>query len=147
MSARSRLVRWCKFNLVGALGMAIQLSTLALLNSAWKRHYLLTSAAAVELAVIHNFVWHIHFTWKDRRGDTRWPVQLLRFHLSNGLASLAGNLLLMRLFVHQLHLPVLPANAITVACCSVVNFTLSDRWTFQRRSRSRANPCSVAQVS
>lgn len=124
------LLRWLKFNLVGAMGMVLQLSTLALLNHLTPRHYLIASAAAVEFAVLHNFVWHIHYTWSDRRHNSSLPAQLLRFHLSNGLVSLLGNLALMRFLVHTAHRPVLVANMIAILCCSIANFTLSNNWAF-----------------
>ena len=134
------LIRWAKFNLVGLLGMAVQLATLALLNRLFHRHYLLATAAALELTLLHNFAWHLHYTWRDRRGSTPWPQQLLRFHLSNGLVSLAGNLLLMRLLVYRAHLPVLAANAAAIACCSLANFLLSHRWAFAATAVQRRRP-------
>jgi len=124
------LLRWLKFNLVGAMGMVLQLATLALLNHLAPGHYLIASAAAVELAILHNFVWHIHYTWSDRRHHSTMLSQLLRFHLSNGLVSLLGNLALMHFLVHTAHRPVLVANMIAILCCSIANFTLSNNWAF-----------------
>ena len=123
-------LRWCKFNLVGGLGMVVQLAALAVLNRWWQGHYLYASAAAIELTLLHNFVWHLHYTWLDRRDRSTVPGQLIRFHLSNGLVSIAGNLALMRLLVGEARLPVLPANAIAILTCSIVNFFMGDRWVF-----------------
>ncbi len=67
----SSFTRWWKFNLVGAMGMAVQLAALALFARMVPGHYLVASAGAVELAVLHNFVWHVHYTWRDRRDDSR----------------------------------------------------------------------------
>jgi putative flippase GtrA len=129
MNIPAAFTRWIKFNLVGALGMAVQLGALALLHHCAPTHYLLASAAAVELAVLLNFVGHIHYTWRDRR--VRSPLRpLLRFHLSNGLVSLISNVLLMRVLVGQAHVPVLAANGLAILCCSLVNFSLSDTWAF-----------------
>ena len=58
----STLVRFGRFNLVGAMGMAVQLATLELLDWRWPRHYLLATAAALELTLAHNFIWHLHYT-------------------------------------------------------------------------------------
>jgi putative flippase GtrA len=58
--------RWLRFNLVGLAGMLVQLVTLAGLNHIVRGHYLLLSAIAVETAILHNFVAHIHYTWRDR---------------------------------------------------------------------------------
>jgi putative flippase GtrA len=123
-------IRWCKFNLVGAIGMAVQLGTLALLTRAAPSHYLAASAVAVELAILHNFIWHLHYTWRDRREGSPVLTQLLRFHLSNGLVSILGNLILMGLLVHEAHLPILAANIIAIVCCSIINFTLGNTWAF-----------------
>ena len=118
------LVRWCKFNLVGAVGVAVQLGALAILNRLWAGHYLWATAAAIEITVLHNFVWHLHYTWRDRRGRRGVLGQCARFHLSNGMVSLLGNLVLMRVLVEGAHIPVLVANGAAILCCSVVNFAL-----------------------
>ena len=75
-------IRWWKFNLVGAMGMVLQLVALALINRWNGGHYLWASAAAIELAVLNNFVWHLHYTWRDRRDTSALLPKLLRFHLA-----------------------------------------------------------------
>jgi putative flippase GtrA len=123
-------IRWGKFNLVGAMGMAVQLGSLAVFNRVSAGHYLWATAAALEVTLVHNFVWHLHYTWRDRRDRTSLPGKCVRFHLANGAVSLVGNLLLMRVLVEGARMPVVPANAIAIVCCSVVNFALGDRWVF-----------------
>jgi putative flippase GtrA len=123
-------IRWGKFNLVGAMGMAVQLGALALLNHWMAGRYLYASAAAVELALLHNFVWHLHYTWRDRRASATRLRQFMRFHLSNGLVSMLGNLALMRLLVHEARLPLLVSNVVAILCCSVANFCLGNNWAF-----------------
>ena len=127
------LIRWSKFNLVGVMGMAVQLAALALFARVAGAHYLWATAAAIEIALLHNFVWHLHFTWRDRRGGAVF-AQLLKFHAANGLVSMLGNLALMRVLVGQAHLPLLAANAIAILCCSIVNFCLGDYWAFAVRA-------------
>jgi putative flippase GtrA len=120
------------------MGMVVQLAALALLSRLAPSHYLYASAAAVELAVLHNFVWHVRYTWRDRREQSSLLSQLMRFHLSNGLVSILGNLVLMRVLVQQAHLPLLASNGIAIGCCSVVNFCLGDRWAFAMRETRTA---------
>jgi putative flippase GtrA len=115
---------------VGAAGMAVQLGSLALLNRWAGGHYLYASAAALEVTLLHNFAWHLRFTWSDRRDNSALAGQLLRFHLSNGLVSMIGNLALMRILVEGARLPVLAANGIAILCCSLVNFCLGNEWVF-----------------
>ena len=124
------LTRWAKFNLVGVLGVGVQLAALALFNRLLRGHYVTASAIALELTLLHNFVWHLNFTWRDRRTTLAWRRQLARFHLTNGLVSLAGNLALTHVLVHRAHMPILAANALAILSCSAANFLLSHRWAF-----------------
>lgn len=128
------LRRFFRFNLVGFFGIVTQLTTLTILNHAFPRHYLLTSTVAVEFTLLHNFVWHLHYTWpaESQRRTHEVLAQLLRFHLSNGLISLLGNVILMRIFVHVTHMRVLLANAVSIACCGLANFLLAHHWVFSR---------------
>jgi putative flippase GtrA len=134
------LARWGKFNLVGAVGMAVQLGTLALINRIAPGHYMLATAAAIEITLLHNFVWHLHYTWRDRRCRSALRSQLIRFHLSNGLVSMAGNLALMPLLVGEMRIPVVAANAIAILCCSIVNFCLGHNWAFAPNLSAAGSP-------
>jgi putative flippase GtrA len=149
--------RWWRFNLVGAVGAAVQLGSLAAFTHLAPRSYLWASAAAVEIALLHNFLWHQRFTWRDRAG---WTLgTLARFHFSNGLVSMLGNLVLMRLLVgsspvrgslvqgslaRSPHLTVIAANAVAILCCSLANFCLGNAWAFRtgvpKRPRSTLEP-------
>jgi putative flippase GtrA len=115
------------------MGMCVQLVSLAWLRRWMGGHYLCASAAAIEITLLHNFVWHVHYTWRDRREETTRLRQLMRFQLSNGLLSMFGNLALMRLLVHEARLPVLAANAIAILCCSAANYCLGNHWAFASR--------------
>jgi putative flippase GtrA len=123
--------RWTVFNAVGVIGFAVQLAVLGALLHAGL-HYLAATAVAIEAAVLHNFVWHERWTWRERvflprtRGRRLW-----RFHLLNGLVSLTGNIVLMWALVGQAGLPALPANVLSVGVCALVNFAASERLVFQ----------------
>jgi putative flippase GtrA len=139
-------IRWCRFNVVGAMGMALQLAALALINR-WTAgrgtagHYLYATAATIELTLVHNFVWHLRYTWRDRRDESTLLTQFVRFHLSNGLVSMLGNLALMPILVHEARIPLLASNGIAILCCSAVNFCLGNRWAFA--ARAKATQCPV----
>ena len=146
----SKLVRFSKFNLVGAIGIAVQFAALFLLKSVFHFNYLVATALAVETAVLHNFVWHERFTWVDRltpapQQRTRFSVcvscataspwrssfaRLARFHLGNGAISILGNLALMKVLAGPGHMNYLAANAIAITLCALANFLVSDRWVF-----------------
>ncbi|MEN3333042.1 MAG: hypothetical protein V7641_2407 [Blastocatellia bacterium] len=127
--SKSILHRWAKFSAVGATGILVQAIALAVFLRLVGLHYLLATALAVEASVLHNFVWHRRWTWRDRE-QSRWLAMLVRFNLTSGMLSLAGNLLLMFVFVGGMKLNVIIANFITIAICSLLNFTLADRFVF-----------------
>jgi len=135
-AVRRSLLRWGKFNFVGAIGIGVQLAVLTLLRSAFHLDYLLTTALAVEAAVIHNFLWHERFTWRDRPAGRAWQslMRFLKFNASNGAISIVGNLLIMRALVGALGINYVPANLVAIATCSLANFLLSDRLVFERSS-------------
>jgi putative flippase GtrA len=133
-SPRQRLVRGLKFNFVGGIGIVVQLAALALFRSALHLNYLLATALAVEIAVIHNFLWHERFTWKDRPSAHRLQSlkRFAKFNATNGAVSIAGNLLIMRALVGQFHMNYILSNLIAVTICSFINFLLSDWVVFER---------------
>jgi putative flippase GtrA len=131
--------RFAAFAGVGALGCAVQLTTLALLTVAGVSPVLAT-CVAVEAAVLHNFAWHERWTWADRRAAPdgadapRGPAPMLgrlfRFNLANGVTSLAGSATLIVVLVHGLGLNVIVANLVTIASLSILNFVIADTWVY-----------------
>ncbi len=128
------LRRWLRFNLVGILGIGIQMISLFLLKTVTGLEYLPATILAVEAALIHNFIWHERWTWKRQlvSGFARTLAgRFMRFHLTSGLISVAGNLLLMRLFVGTLNIPYLLANLLAITGCSLFNFLAADLFVFR----------------
>ena len=127
------LRRWATFNLVGIMGVGIQIMTLVMLRGWFHMDYLLATALAVEAAILHNFVWHERWTWVDRTTshDSSRLARLLRFNLTIGALSIGENLLFMELLVGRLEIHYLLANLITIACCSILNFVASDQLVFR----------------
>jgi putative flippase GtrA len=107
-----------------------------------KLDYLLATGLAVEIAVIHNFLWHERFTWADRpaRRRVRSLVRLAKFNASNGAVSIVGNLVLMRLLAGELKVNYVASNLIAIALCSLVNFLLGDRFVFDPEE----NPAAIS---
>jgi putative flippase GtrA len=129
------LGRWAKFNVVGWIGVLVQLAVLTLLMRGLQLNYLLATSLAVEAAVLHNFAWHERWTWAGSisPGRTSFLNRLMRFHMANGLTSIAGNLLLMSILVGHAHLPEVAANFCAILICSSLNFLLSHFWVFRRK--------------
>jgi len=125
---------WIKFNVVGLFGFALQTGALFVFTRNMPRlSYLAATAIAVELAVLNNFVWHQRWTWRDRPSLTKVDTlrRLAKFNVTTGLVSLVGNLVLMSVLVGGLGLPIVGANLLTVAACSILSFFLADRIAFE----------------
>ena len=130
------LLRWLRFNLVGGIGVAVQLGLLFLFKSILDLNYLAATGLAVEATVVHNFLWHERYTWSDRvRPSWRESMpRLLRFNLTNGVISIVGNLALMKILVSLGHVNYVAANVIAIVICSLFNFLVSDSYVFERDS-------------
>jgi putative flippase GtrA len=92
--------------------------------------YVVATILAVEVAVLHNFVWHEAWTWRGLPAEARWG-RLLRFHVANGFVSLASNALFTWLFKRYLGLPLLVSNVAAIALTAILNFVLASTWVFK----------------
>jgi len=125
------MIRWLKFNLVGGIGIGVQLAVLAALKSGLHLNYPLAITLAVEAAVIHNFFWH-ETLYLERSRKNNFVVYSIGEVQSKQRPSFhLGNLLLMRVFAGLFHLNYLAANFNRDHLCSLANFLVSDRFVFQ----------------
>lgn len=125
--------RFLRYNLVGVLGLGVKFSLLASLVELAGMGHLAATAIAVEAAVLHNFTWHLRFTWRDRSvglSSRAVLARLLRFHLANGAVGMTTNLVLMRLLVDGLGLHYLPANLLATSTAGLFNFLLAGSCVF-----------------
>ena len=120
------IARFAKFNGVGALGIAVQLSVVHVLLTQTSVGIATATAGGVGAAVIHNFAWHRRWTWADRSDDRHALRTFARFVATNGLVSLAGGVAVATA-VAMAGVPGLAANAIAIVACGLVNFIVSDR--------------------
>ena len=126
-------LRFARFSVTGLAGAVLQLVLFDLLLKCVHLPGPVAMALAVEITVLHNFVWHERFTWSDRRviDVRRRMLRLWRFHVTNGLVSLGGNTLLAHCLVEVWSLPALPSAVTAIVVCAPVNFLLSDRWVYR----------------
>jgi dolichol-phosphate mannosyltransferase len=121
--------RFLRFNAVGALGVGVQLASLWLLTGVAALHYLAATPLAVTLAVVHNFVWHRLWTWKDR--DVHVARACTRFVFINGLLSIASNLGVTAAIVSGTHVHPVVANVVAIMTSGLLNFWLGDVVVFR----------------
>ena len=128
---RSTPSRAAVFAAVGIVGYGVQTAVLWLLVGRAGLAVVPATLLATESAVLHNFLWHLRWTWADRPAGPRAVAgRLARFNLSNGGFSLAGGAAIMALLVDALGVHYLLANLAAVLVVSVVNFLASDRYVF-----------------
>jgi len=143
ISPRSRLAR---FVIVGAAGFAVQLACLQALLSL-EVQFLLATAIAVEAAILHNFVWHAAWTWRDRPTHAAELVgRFVRFNSVSAAASILGNVAIVWALVHGLRMSVAAANALAVAMVSTLNYAGLERWVFVPVAGRRTGPVTGALV-
>lgn len=131
MMGRSMRSRVGIFALVGVIGYVVQTAVLWILVGRLGMAVVPATLLATEAAVLHNFLWHLGWTWADRPAGARAiGGRLVRFNLSNGGFSLVGGAAMMALLVDALGVHYLVANLAAVLVVSVVNFLSSDRFVF-----------------
>lgn len=125
--------RWLVFNLVGLAGAAVQLTVVALLSQVAHLNVPVATALAVEAAILHNFLWHQKWTWRERTTGSRRETleRLARFHALNGLVSLGGNVLITAALAAHAGMHPVAANLVAIAACSCVNYLAGDRMVFR----------------
>jgi putative flippase GtrA len=126
--------RLAAFVTVGAVGFGLQLWLLLWLTRVMHWPYLVATLFAVEAAIVHNFLWHEHWTWSDRPRTELLRVRFVRFLCGTGLTSLAGNVVVTMAGVELMHLPEAAANALAVGVTSAANYLVADRWVFNRKA-------------
>src|SRR5262245_11294725 len=125
--------RISKFLTVGAVGFTVQVAALVWLTRTVGWPYAPATALAVGLAVLHNFLWHECWTWRDRTSPASGlPGRLVRYAVTIGAISMAGNLAMTAVGVELLGWNSIISNVIAVAGGSLANFFVSDRWVFSR---------------
>ncbi|HEX5070785.1 MAG TPA: GtrA family protein [Vicinamibacterales bacterium] len=118
-------MRFARFNLVGGLGLGVQLSVVAGLVHGFGADPVLATAAGIVAALLHNFTWHVRWTWRDRMGPgVSRAAAFARFVSANGLVSLAGSMALMPVLL-RFGLPVVPANLVAIGACGLANYWLA----------------------
>jgi putative flippase GtrA len=122
--------RFLAFALVG--GLCLGLNTLALwaLTSGLGIHYLASTAIAFATITPLGFMLNKVLTFRTHRQHTM--VELPRYVANMGM-SFAVNLGLMYVLVSLLGMWYLPASLLVAAMLVVVNFLVSDSWSFQAR--------------
>ncbi|MBU0518750.1 GtrA family protein [bacterium] len=86
--------RSTKFNLVAWMGMIVNSACLYLFKGILHIPIIPAGLLAIEIAIIHNFLWHRYWTWNDRNGENpkSFFKHLLIYNSMTGLVDLVANI-------------------------------------------------------
>jgi putative flippase GtrA len=118
-----------KFGVVGATGYVVNLIVFAILVEALGVHHILGAVGAFCIAVMNNFLWNRHWTFRATKGHAGF--QAARF-FTVSLAALGVNLVVLSLLVDVADAPEVPSQAFAVAFAMPLNFIGNKLWTFGR---------------
>ena len=121
--------RWFKFQAVGAFGMMVQMVGLVFFHESVGWNVSAATAAAVEVAILHNFLWHLRWTWGDanRQLNAGTIFQLLwQYNLTYCLISMTVNLGFTHLYMNAFGLHYLVANGLAIGTGGIANFAVGE---------------------
>ena len=121
-------VQLLKFCAVGASGYVVNLCVFALCVEGLGMHHLAAATAAFVVAVLNNFWWNRHWTFRARSGHAGF--QAARFFTVSVVAFLFAASIL-ELLVSVAELPELPAQAISIVMATPLNFIGNKMWSFR----------------
>ena len=133
-SARAEIRAGLKFACVGLLGTVVNTAALWLLTDGTHLYYLLSSAVATELAILHNFTINNLWTFTGAHGGGTLLTRLLKFNT----AALGGLLLtvgVLFMLVHYLSLNYLIANVLAIGASTLWNYSASRLWVWKEAAR------------
>ena len=144
----TRLRRWSIFNAVGTGGFILQLAAITLLTRRFGWSAAAATAAGIEIAFLHNFLAHTHWTWRDYplRTAREWLNRWCRYQAAK-TASIVANIGMTTALVALAGLPIELANIIAVGACAIPNFLIAEwlvlRWGSATPSDSAEGPAGV----
>jgi putative flippase GtrA len=120
-------VQLLKFFAVGGSGYVVNLVTFALCVGVFHLHHLVAATCAFAVAVLNNFWWNRHWTFKARSGHAGF--QAARFFAVSVVAFLFAAAVL-ELLVSVAGVAELPAQAISIVAATPLNFVGNKMWSF-----------------
>jgi putative flippase GtrA len=120
-------VQLVKFCAVGASGYVVNLSVFAACVTLLDAHHLVAATAAFAVAVLNNFWWNRHWTFRARGGHAGF--QAARF-FTVSIAAFLFAAAVLELLVSVAGMQELPAQAISIVAATPLNFIGNKMWSF-----------------
>jgi putative flippase GtrA len=129
LGLRSKVKRPVRFGVVGATGAVVNTAVLYLLSRGVGLPLLVSSALAVELAIVSNYLLNDRWTFATRRPSVR---RFAKFNVAS-LAGLSINVTTVWLLTRS-GVYFLAANLVGIAAAVVANYVFSVAWVWRRRA-------------
>lgn len=117
-----------KFTVVGALGTLLNLLLMFLMVEVFATEFVTASILAIEMAIVHNFLFNNYWTFGTQRSEGIIIKKFLYFNLASG-GSLVVNVAVSALLIH-FGTWYLFAQAIGIATAFTSNFLTSTHLVF-----------------
>ena len=121
-------VQLFKFCAVGASGYVVNLSVFAAWVGLLDAHHLVAATAAFVVAVLNNFWWNRHWTFRARGGHAGF--QAMRF-FTVSIAAFLFAATVLELLVSVAGVAEVLAQAIAIASATPLNFIGNKMWSFR----------------
>jgi putative flippase GtrA len=128
-------VQLVKFSAVGASGYVVNLAVYATLVKGLGVHYILAALLAFCVAVMNNFLWNRHWTFRATEGHMGF--QAARFFTVSVLA-LGLNLIVLEALVSYGDVEKVLAQAIAILAATPLNFIGNKLWSFGKPAPRRS---------
>jgi len=117
-----------KFCAVGASGYVVNLCVFAVFVAALDAHHLVAATAAFVVAVLNNFWWNRHWTFRARGGHAGF--QAARF-FTVSIAAFLFAAAVLELLVSVVGVAELLAQALSIVAATPLNFIGNKMWSFR----------------
>jgi len=133
-TALPTLFRGAKYAVVAALGAGVNSAGLYLFKGVLGLPLILSSVFAIEIAIVHNFLWFKYWAWRDRF-DPHTPLlrQLLAYNVVTGAIDLAGNISVLWTLTTFFGVHYLIANVLGMIAPPILKFWLNEKVFFRKK--------------
>lgn len=128
MRRRHNWLQLVRFGLVGASGYVVNIGVYSALLGVGL-HYRGAATGAWVVAVLNNFWWNRHWTFRAKEGHAGF--QALRFFVVSFVAFLVS-LVILTVLVETTSIAKVPAQLIAVTAVTPLNFLGNKLWSFAR---------------
>ena len=132
------LFRGGKYLVVAWVGMLVYTGCLYLFKGVWGIPIIPASILAIEIAIIHNFIWFRHWAWKDRVHRPSFFKHLIIFNAATGAVDFVGNVSVLWALTTFAGVHYLVANVLGMIVPPFIKFWLNEKFIFREKEHEHS---------